>query len=384
MKYFDINRYYAIFLKEVIHMLRDKVTIGLVIGIPLIQLILFGFAINMNPKHLSTAIVNADKTLQTNYLIEKINNTGYFDIKYENISRDDTTTLMRKGKVQFIIDILPNFTKQVYRGESPNILIIVDGANATSNSGALQAVDKVKEIYSQYFSNKQIPQPQSFNFVIHNKYNPENKTQNNIVPTLAGVILTMTMVMVTSLTITREKEYGTMESLLATPVTSLEIIFGKITPYIVVGYIQLLLIIIFAKVIFGITIVGSILLLLIATFPFIIANLLVGITFSTIADTQLQAMQMTFFFFLPSILLSGFMFPFDGMPEWAQVIGNISPLTHYLNIVREILLKGGGFFDILNSIYPLLIFMIVVSFICIKNTRILFRLGSVHKKLKLY
>lgn len=246
MKYFDINRYYAIFLKEVIHMLRDKVTIGLVIGIPLIQLILFGFAINMNPKHLSTAIVNADKTLQTNYLIEKINNTGYFDIKYENISRDDTTTLMRKGKVQFIIDILPNFTKQVYRGESPNILIIVDGANATSNSGALQAVDKVKEIYSQYFSNKQIPQPQSFNFVIHNKYNPENKTQNNIVPTLAGVILTMTMVMVTSLTITREKEYGTMESLLATPVTSLEIIFGKITPYIVVGYIQLLLIIIFA------------------------------------------------------------------------------------------------------------------------------------------
>lgn len=296
MKYFDINRYYAIFLKEVIHMLRDKVTIGLVIGIPLIQLILFGFAINMNPKHLSTAIVNADKTLQTNYLIEKINNTGYFDIKYENISRDDATTLMRKGKVQFIIDILPNFTKQVYRGESPNILIIVDGANATSNSGALQAVDKVKEIYSQYFSNKQIPQPQSFNFVIHNKYNPENKTQNNIVPALAGVILTMTMVMVTSLIITREKEYGTMESLLATPVTSLETIFGKITPYIVVGYIQLLLIIIFAKVIFGITIVGSILLLLIVTFPFIIANLLVGITFSTIADTQLQAMQMTFFF----------------------------------------------------------------------------------------
>ncbi|AYF37062.1 ABC transporter permease [Francisella tularensis] len=212
-----------------------------------------------------------------------------------------------------------------------------------------------------------MPQPQSFNFVIHNKYNPENKTQNNIVPTLAGVILTMTMVMVTSLTITREKEYGTMESLLATPVTSLEIIFGKITPYIVVGYIQLLLIIIFAKVIFGITIVGSILLLLIATFPFIIANLLVGITFSTIADTQLQAMQMTFFFFLPSILLSGFMFPFDGMPEWAQVIDNISPLTHYLNIVREILLKGGGFFDILNSIYPLLIFMIVVSFIFIKK-----------------
>lgn len=205
MKYFDINRYYAIFLKEVIHMLRDKVTIGLVIGIPLIQLILFGFAINMNPKHLSTAIVNADKTLQTNYLIEKINNTGYFDIKYQEISRDDATTLMRKGKVQFIIDIPPNFTKQVYRGESPNILIIADGANATSNSGALQAVDKIKEIYSQYFSNKQIPQPQPFNVVIHNKYNPESKTQNNIVPALAGVVLTMTMVMVTSLTITREK-----------------------------------------------------------------------------------------------------------------------------------------------------------------------------------
>ena len=163
--------------------------------------------------------------------------------------------------------------------------------------------------------------------MIENKYNPENKTQSNIVPALAGVILTMTMVMVTSLTITREKEYGTMESLLATPVTSLEIIFGKITPYILVGYIQLLLIIFFAKVIFGIAIVGSILLLLLATLPFILANLLVGITFSTVAATQLQAMQMTFFFFLPSILLSGFMFPFDGMPEWAQIIGNIFTLV---------------------------------------------------------
>ncbi|QIW10503.1 ABC transporter permease [Francisella sp. LA112445] len=367
MKHFDINRYYAIFLKEVIHMLRDKVTIGLVIGIPLIQVILFGFAINMNPKHLNTALVNGDRTIQTNYLIEKINNTKYFDIKYQNLSRSQAMTLMQKGKVQFIIDIPPNFTKEVYRGQSPNILIIADGANSGTGA-ALDAINKVKSIYSQYFSNKSlVQQKQPFNFVIHNKYNPENKTQNNIVPALAGVILTMTMVMVTSLTITREKEYGTMESLLATPVTSLEIIFGKITPYIVVGYIQLLLIIFFAKVIFGITIVGSILLLLVATFPFIIANLLVGITFSTVADTQLQAMQMTFFFFLPSILLSGFMFPFEGMPEWAQVIGNILPLTHYLNIVRGILLKGAGFFDILNSIYPLLIFMVVVAAICLKK-----------------
>jgi ABC-2 type transport system permease protein len=369
MKYFDINRYYAILLKEVLHMIRDKVTIALVIGIPLVQLILFGFAINMNPKHLNTAIVSNDRTLQTNYLIDKINKTGYFDIKYQGLSQEDALALMRKGKVQFIIEIPNNFTKEVYRGESPSMLVIADGANSTSSATALDAISKVKEIYSGYFEkNKAMPkQPELFNIVIHNKYNPENKTQNNIVPSLAGVILTMTMVMVTSLTITREKEYGTMESLLATPVTSVEIIFGKITPYILVGYIQLLLIIFFAKVVFGIPIVGSILLLILATLPFILANLIVGITFSTIAGTQLQAMQMTFFFFLPSILLSGFMFPFDGMPIWAQVIGNILPLTHYLNIVREILLKGGGFTDIIGSLYPLLLFMTVVSIICIKK-----------------
>ncbi|AIT10293.1 mannose-1-phosphate guanyltransferase [Candidatus Francisella endociliophora] len=369
MKYFSFNRYYAILLKEVIHMMRDKLTIGLVIGIPLIQLILFGFAINMNPKHLSTALVNYDRTIQTNYLVSKLNNTDYFNIKYQNLSQQEAVTLMRQGKVQFIIEIPPEFTKNVYTNKKPNILVIADGASANASAAALDAMNKVKNIYSSYFTKGATKSTNNypFNFVIHNKYNPENKTQNTIVPGLAGVILTMTMVMVTAMTITREKEYGTMESLLATPVSSLEIIFGKITPYVLVGYIQLLLIIFFAKVIFDVTIIGSIFLLLVATLPFILANLIVGITFSTIAETQLQAMQMTFFFFLPSILLSGFMFPFDGMPEWAQFIGNILPLTHYLNIIREILLKGGGLFDILNSIYPLFIFMFVVSIICLKR-----------------
>lgn len=369
MKYFSINRYYAILLKEVIHMMRDKLTIGLVIGIPLIQLILFGFAINMNPKHLSTALVNYDKTIQTSYLISKLNNTKYFDIKYQNQSQESALKLMRQGKVQFIIEIPANFTKNVYTNKKPNILVIADGASSNSSATALNAMNKVKDIYRNYFATatNKAPVTEPFNFIIHNKYNPENSTQNSIVPGLAGVILTMTMVMVTAMAITREKEYGTMESLLATPVNSLEIIFGKITPYILVGYLQLLLIIFAAKVIFNITIIGSILLLMLATFPFILANLLVGITFSTIAQTQLQAMQMTFFFFLPSILLSGFMFPFDGMPEWAQAIGNLLPLTHYLNIIRQILLKGGDVFDIMNSIYPLLIFIAVVSVICLKR-----------------
>ena len=369
IKYFSINRYYAILLKEVVHMIRDKLTIGLVIGIPLIQLILFGFAINMDPKHLSTALVNYDRTVQSNYLLEKINNTTYFDIKYQNVSQQQALNLMRQGKVKFIIEVPANFTKDVYTNKKPNILVIADGASATSSAAALDAMNKVRDIYSNYFnkSSANSPSDNKFNFVIHNKYNPENKTQNTIVPGLAGVILTMTMIMVTAMTITREKEYGTIESLLATPVTSLEIIFGKITPYILVGYIQLFLIIFSAKMIFDITIIGSILLLFVATLPFIIANLIVGITFSTIAETQLQAMQMTFFFFLPSILLSGFMFPFDGMPEWAQVIGNILPLTHYLNIIRQILLKGSGLFDVLNSIYPILIFIVVASLICLKR-----------------
>lgn len=368
-KYFSFNRYYAILLKEIIHMMRDKLTIGLLIGIPLIQLILFGFAINLDPKHLSTAIVNNDHTIQTNYLISKINNTNYFNIKYQLQSRDEALKLMRQGKVQFIIDIPANFTKDIYANRSPEALIISDAASATPGGAALAAINAVKEINSNYFTKgNHLPLNKTpFKFVIHNKYNPENKTQNTIVPALAGVILTMTMVMVTAMTITREKEYGTIESLLATPVNSIEIIFGKITPYILVGYFQLILIIFFAKAIFDITIIGSIPLLLLATLPFILANLLVGITFSTVAETQLQAMQLTFFFFLPSILLSGFMFPFDGMPEWAQVIGNLLPLTHYLNIIREILLKGGNLFDVLSSIMPLVAFICLVSIICIKR-----------------
>ncbi|GMN89203.1 ABC transporter permease [Francisella sciaenopsi] len=368
-KYFSFNRYYAILLKEIIHMMRDKLTIGLLIGIPLIQLILFGFAINLDPKHLSTAIVNNDHTIQTNYLISKINNTNYFNIKYQLQSRDEALKLMRQGKVQFIIDIPANFTKDIYANRSPEALIISDAASATPGGAALAAINAVKEINSNYFTkgNHLSLNKTPFKFVIHNKYNPENKTQNTIVPALAGVILTMTMVMVTAMTITREKEYGTIESLLATPVNSIEIIFGKITPYILVGYFQLILIIFFAKAIFDITIIGSIPLLLLATLPFILANLLVGITFSTVAETQLQAMQLTFFFFLPSILLSGFMFPFDGMPEWAQVIGNLLPLTHYLNIIREILLKGGNLFDVLSSIMPLVAFICLVSIICIKR-----------------
>lgn len=367
-RYFSFNRYYAILLKEVIHMMRDKLTIGLLIGIPLIQLILFGFAINLDPKHLSTAVINNDHTIQSNYLISKINNTNYFDIKYQLQSREEALKLMRQGKIQFIIDIPPNFTKDIYANRTPEALIISDAASATPGGAALAAINTVKDINSNYFTKgAQQPNKTPFKFVFHNKYNPENKTQNTIVPALAGVILTMTMVMVTAMTITREKEFGTIESLLATPVNSVEIIFGKITPYVLVGYFQLLLIIFFAKVIFDITIIGSIPLLLLATLPFILANLLVGITFSTIAETQLQAMQLTFFFFLPSILLSGFMFPFDGMPGWAQVVGNLLPLTHYLNIIREILLKGGNLFDILNSILPLIIFICLVSLVCIKR-----------------
>ncbi|MBK2126024.1 ABC transporter permease [Fangia hongkongensis] len=371
---FSVSRYLALAIKEFIHMARDRVTIGMVIGIPLIQLILFGFAINTNPRHLPTVLINADNSPQVRTLVTALQNSSYFDIQHNHISVAKADRLMQEAKVQFIIQIPANFSRKLIRGEKPDMLLITDGSDPSASAAAVSAVEYlVGHVFKDTFEKNGLAYLQnkssSFNVVVHNRYNPEQITQYNIVPGLAGVILTMTLVMITGLAITREREQGTMESLLATPVTPLEVMLGKITPYIIVGYIQLLLIVFAAKVLFSIPILGSVLLLLVVTFPFIIANLIVGITFSTIAKTQLQAMQMTFFFFLPSILLSGFMFPFYGMPKWAQWLGEILPLTHYLRIIRGIILKGNTFETLFSSIWPILIFILIVGIICIKRYR---------------
>ena len=371
---FSIKRCMAVMVKEWLHMSRDRVTLGMIIGIPLIQLTLFGFAINTNPRHLPTLLVNQDNSPQVRHLISALQYTSYFAVSGTSPTLEQARKRMQTSDAQFIIHIPADFSKRLIRDEHPELLLITDGTAPMANGNAVSALNELAERVFQRRFHKHglaylLPDEKAFRVNVHNRYNPEKITRYNIVPGLVGVILTMTLVMITGLAITRERESGTMEGLLATPLRPLEVISGKITPYIGVGYLQLLLILAAARWVFGIPFYGNMLLLLVATLPFIIANLLMGITFSTLARNQLQAMQMTFFFFLPSILLSGFMFPFYGMPRWAQYLGEMLPLTHYLRIIRGIVLKGTTFEAVSVHLWPILIFITLIALICIKRFR---------------
>lgn len=372
MNYFSWERLWAIILKEFTQMKRDRVTFAMIIGIPLIQLILFGYAINSDPKHLPTAVIAADQSVFTRQFTVGMQNSSYFTLMDKAKTEQQAETLLAQGKIQFIVFIPPRFTEKLIRNNNAQILVEADATDPAATSYALSALQGLVASF-----NKNLTGPLSklhvnsppVTLIIQPKYNPARNTQYNIVPGLLGVVLTMTMVVITSLAITRERERGTMESLLAMPVRPIEVILGKLIPYILVGYIQVLLILFAAAYLFHVPTEGSILLLLIACLPFIAANLAVGLTFSTLAKNQLQAMQMSFFFFLPSILLSGFMFPFRGMPEWAQVIGNVLPLTHFIYIVRGIMLKGNGLLEIFNQIQSILLFLLVALLIGIKRYR---------------
>ncbi len=370
---FSWSRYFAIVLKEFIQMRRDRLTLVMIIGIPLVQLVLFGFAINMNPKHLPTAVISSDHSVYTQRFVQSLVNTKYFTIMPKITSSQQAEVKLAQGKISFIINIPANFTRDLIRGNHPQMLVEVD---ASDPSGASNATTAIENLANQAFNPLSVgavsylhSNPPAFNMIIHSKYNPEAITQYNIVPGLLGVILTMTLVMVTSMGITRERERGTMETLLSMPVTPLEVSLGKITPYIVVGYIQFFLILTAAIALFHVPMLGNITTLVIATMPFIAANLALGLTFSSIARNQLQAMQMTFFFFLPSILLSGFMFPFAGMPQWAQDIGQVLPLTHFLRIVRGIMLKGNSLALVMPDLWAIMIFALIAIVIGIKSYR---------------
>jgi ABC-2 type transport system permease protein len=281
--------------------------------------------------------------------------------------------LLELGHVQFLITIPADFARALQRGERPILLVEADATDPAATSNALAALNNLGEkVLNRDLDGPLTPlrdQPPPFEIRVHRNYNPEGITQYNIVPGLMGVILTMTMIMMTGLAVTRERERGTMENLLATPVRPFEVMAGKLIPYIVIGYIQVVLILIAAWFIFRVPMQGSLILLLACVLVFAAANLSVGITFSTIAKNQMQAMQMTFFFFLPSILLSGFMFPFRGMPEWAQVVGSVLPLTHFLRLVRGILLKGNGLVEALPHLWPIALFMLIVVAIGLKRYR---------------
>lgn len=368
--YFSWHRLWAIILKEFTQMKRDRFTFMMMIGIPIMQLILFGFAINSNPKYLPTAVVAADFSNFTRTLIADLQNSTYFKILEGNKSTQEAEKLLRTGQAQFVIYFPQNFTQKLIHGDKPELLIEADATDPAATGYAISAIQNLNNLFSQQLTgslNYLKTSNNPINLIVQAKYNPEAITQYNIVPGLLGVVLTMTMVMITALVITRERERGTMESLLAMPVRPLEVILGKLIPYIFVGYIQVLVILLIGHFIFNVPIDGNIILLLLCCLPFIMANLAVGLTFSTLAKNQLQAMQSSVFFFLPSLLLSGFMFPFHGMPLWAQYIGNCLPLTHFLLIVRGIMLKGNGIFDILPDVGAILIFFLVALIIAIKR-----------------
>jgi ABC-2 type transport system permease protein len=369
----SIARFWAIIIKEFIQMRRDRLTFGMIVGIPVVQLMLFGYAINGDPKHLPTAVLMADSGQYSRTLLSALKNSDYFRFVRQIQTEAEGEAALARGEVQFVINIPENFSRNLLRGEKPTVLVEADATdpsatgNAIASLRTLIAAALVNDLKGPltYLAGSDGPVA----LRVHARYNPEGVSQYNIVPGLMGVVLTMTMVMITGLAITRERERGTMENLLSMPTRPLEVLLGKIIPYIFVGYIQAGLILVAARFLFHVPMAGSILLLLLTTSVFIAANLAMGITFSTLAKNQLQAVQMTFFFFLPSLLLSGFMFPFRGMPEWAQIIGEVLPLTHFLRIVRGIMLKGNGAGEVLLQLWQITLFALIVLAIGVKRYR---------------
>lgn len=376
---FSLPRVLAIFIKEVQQMLRDRPTFAMAVGVPILQLMLFGYAINTDPKGLPTAVVTQDTGAMARSLVAAMAQSGYFKIVARPASEREGDALVEDGEVQFLIVIPPDFTRRVVRGEQPPVLVSVDATDPSASSNALAALaqlgtqalrrDLVGPLAPAGVDGRAATVGDPFEWRIHRRYNPEGLSRYNIVPGLIGTILTMTMVMLTGLAMTRERERGTMENLLATPVRPLEVMIGKILPYVVLGYVQLGVILIAAALLFQIPMAGSFALLLAMIGVFMLANLAVGFTFSTLAKNQLQALQMTFFFFLPSMLLSGFMFPFRGMPRWAQVIGEALPLTHFLRIVRGIMLKGNAMPQLLPELWPMLVFLGVAGTVALMRYR---------------
>lgn len=367
------HRFIAILIKEFRQLRRDRLTFAMMVGVPILQLVMFGYAINTDPKHLPLAIVVADESEFSRSLVASLENSSYFRVTRRPHSEAEGNRLLAAGEVQFLLVVPPHFSRALLRGERPAVLFAADATDPAAAGNALAALDPIArqalshDLYGPLRNLQTGNAP--FEIRVQRRYNPEGISRYNIVPGLIGVILTMTMVMMTSLAMTRERERGTMENLLATPVRPLEVMAGKIVPYILIGYVQVAVILLAAWLLFNVPMIGSLALLSAALVAFMAANLAVGFTFSTIAQNQLQAMQLTFFFFLPSILLSGFMFPFRGMPGWAQAVGEILPLTHFLRIVRGIMLKGNGAAEIAPEVWPIVAFMLAAGLIALKRYR---------------
>jgi len=360
---------WAMLVKEFIQLRRDRVSFAMIIVIPLVQLMLFGYAINTTPRDLPTAVLLQEQNDLSRSILAALENTKYFKVTKLPHTEAEVDELLASGTVLFAIEIPANFEHAVRRGDKPAMLVEADATDPVASGTALSALGQVLQTALSH--DRDVPDPPvlPFEIRIHARYNPAGVTQLNIVPGLVGTILTMTMLIFTALSVTRELERGTMESLLSMPITPVEIMLGKIVPYIMVGFMQALLIIGIGVALFGVPVVGNLGMLAALSTLFIATNLSIGYTFSTVAQNQLQAMQMTIMFFLPNILLSGFLFPFAGMPVWAQYVGEALPLTHYLRIVRSIMLKGSSIGDLRYDAIALFILMLIAMTIAVTRFR---------------
>ncbi|MDP3657401.1 MAG: ABC transporter permease [Brevundimonas sp.] len=360
-----MTRTWAIMAKEFVQLTRDRLTYAMILLLPIMQLLLFGYAINDDPKNLPTAVLVQDHGAFSRSILTAMENSGYFDVVMEARSQGELDRALERGEVQFAVIIPADFTRRVVRGDRAQLLVEADASDPSATSGAVAALANlptqalVRDLTGPLAG--RAPGAAPFEVVVHRRYNPEAITAYNIVPGLLGVILSMTLVMMTSLGMARERERGTMESLLATPVQPLEVMVGKLTPYVLVGLVQAVVILVLARLLFQVPMTGGWIALGAGLMLFIIGSLSLGFLISTVSKTQLQAMQMSVFYMLPSILLSGFMFPFRGMPDWAQAIGLLIPVTHFLRVVRGSLLKGVGLENAGPSLLALALFVLVVG-----------------------
>jgi ABC-2 type transport system permease protein len=360
---------WAMLVKEFIQLKRDRVSFAMIIMIPLVQLLLFGYAINTTPRNLPTAVLMQESSDLSRSILAALENTKYFRVTHLPRSEAEVDQLLASGAVLFAIEFPANFERSVRRGDKPAMLVIADATDPVASGTALSALSEV--LQTSLSHDRDVPNRPEMPFEIrtHARYNPAALTQLNIVPGLVGTILTMTMLIFTALSVTREIERGTMENLLSMPITPVEIMLGKIIPYVFVGVVQASMIISIGVLLFGVPILGSLTMLALLSTLFIATNLSIGYTFSTIAQNQLQAMQMSMMFFLPNILLSGFMFPFAGMPVWAQYIGEALPLTHFIRIVRSIMLKGSNLSDLRYDAIAMFVLMLVAMTIAVTRFR---------------
>lgn len=366
---FSFAKCWAMAVKEFLQLKRDRMTFGMIVGIPVIQLLLFGYAINSDPKQLPTALVLGEQSPFVRSFVSALSNSRYFRVT-EMSTEQEAASGLRRGDFLFVVSVPSDFSRKLLRGEKPQILVEADASDPMAIGGALGALGEIaRSVGEKEFKGSLAflwSGQDAFSVTVHKMYNPEGLTHYNIVPGLMGVVLTMTTVMMTSLAVTRERERGTMENILAMPVKPLEIMLGKIVPYIFIAHVQAGLIILLAVLLFDVPFAGNPFALYTASLLFVLANLSVGIVLSSLAKNQLQAMQMTIFYFLPNIMLSGFMFPFSGMPEWARCIGAVLPLTHFNRAVRGIFLKGSSWADLFPHLLPVALFCFLVLFLAVK------------------